>query len=176
MAGTEPDEEERVVEARVRIREGDRELELAGSEAFVAELLERHLRGWLASSTPPAAPSAAVEVAAPHTADADPFPRVSPTFSPTVNISLADFTRLKQAVSPADLVVVTAYYLEKYGRRESFTAGDIQNALADLPAWACREVVEELELPLMLGHIERLRDGRLTLTFKGQNYVRDGLA
>ncbi|MEB3221222.1 MAG: hypothetical protein VKS61_05140 [Candidatus Sericytochromatia bacterium] len=167
------------MEARVRIREGEREVELEGSEAFVAELLERHLAGWLVSAPGLAMPrvsaTLAPEVADEQAEPTDPFPRVSPTFTPKVNVSLAEFTRMKQAVSPADLVVVTAYYLEKYRRLESFTTADIQAALAELPAWSCREAGEELELPMTLGHIEQLRDGRLSLTFKGQNYVRDGL-
>jgi hypothetical protein len=166
------------VEAKIRIRDGERELEVAGSEAFVAEVLAQHLRDWLPAAPPREPTRVRVSTTAPPAAEApeEDFPRVSPTFSPKVNVSLAEFTRMKQAVSPSDLVVVTAYYLEKYRRCESFTAADIQNALAELPTWSCREVSDELELPMTLGHIERLRDGRLTLTFKGQNYVRDGLA
>ncbi|MEB3330612.1 MAG: hypothetical protein VKQ33_15405 [Candidatus Sericytochromatia bacterium] len=161
------------MEARIRIREGERELELAGSEAFVADVLERHFQAWLGDPPRAEAAPAGQDPAAPGP---EPFPRVSPTFSPKVNISLADLAHMKQAVAPADLVVTAAYYLEKYGRLESFTKEELQGALAALPAWSCREVADELELPLTLGHIEQLRDGRLTLTFKGQNYVRNGLA
>lgn len=171
------------MEARFRIKHGEVEIEVGGSEGFVSDLLERHLAAWL-PVTPPGLPTppritSVARATAPEAGEATPleeFPRVSPSFSPKVNITLGEFADMKQAVSPADLVVVAAYYLEKYGRLETFSPADLQAALAELPAWSCREAVDELELPMTLGHIEALRDGRLTLTFKGQNYVRDGLA
>lgn len=83
---------------------------------------------------------------------------------------------MKEAVSPSDLLIVAAYYLEKYRRQESFELGELHEALKLLPAWECRETQTEIEMPIASGFLERLRDGRYTLTFKGQNYVRNGLA
>jgi hypothetical protein len=44
-----------------------------------------------------------------------------------------------------------------------------------VPVWECRRAEDELEAVIAMGYVERLRDGRLTITYKGQNYVRDGL-
>ena len=44
--------------------------------------------------------------------------------------------RLKEARSPVDMLVVTAYYLEKYLRRDQYTPGDLQAQRGDLPT--CR--------------------------------------
>jgi hypothetical protein len=169
------------MDAKFHIKRADLEIELSGPVPFVEGLLQAHLASWLGSDSAPQTVSgtpSAISPAAPSppSESAPDFPRVSPLFQPKVNVSLAEFTRMKEAVSPCDILVVAAYYFEKYRRQESFKPSELQEALAALPAWECHEAETEIELPLTLGYLERLRDGRYTLTFKGQNYVRDGLA
>ncbi|MEB3196679.1 MAG: hypothetical protein VKP62_05690 [Candidatus Sericytochromatia bacterium] len=165
-----------------RLKQGAFEVELSGSAEFVERQLSRYLASWMqAAGDPELGPEARVASTpvapadAPQDNSSEVFPRVRPDFQPKVNVSLAEFVHMKEAVSPSDLLVVGAYYLEKYHRQESFTAADLQKSLAQLPAWDCRQVDIELESVLTMGWLERLRDGHYTLTFKGQNYVRDGL-
>jgi hypothetical protein len=169
------------MDARFHLKRVDFEIELTGPVPFVEGVLQSHLAGWLGSGAAPTNVQAPLSTQAPAASSppsesAPDFPRVSPLFQPKVNVSLAEFTRMKEAVSPCDILVVAAYYFEKYRRQESFKPSELQEALATLPAWECHEAETEIELPLTLGYLERLRDGRYTLTFKGQNYVRDGLA
>lgn len=165
------------VDAKFHLKREDFEIELVGPVAFVEGVLHAHLGNWMAG-TQPSHPLPGTPSKAPDSAAIDPqpeFPRVSPHFQPKVNISLEEFTRMKEAVSPSDILVVAAYYFEKYRRQEAFKVSELQDALTTLPAWECHEADAEIELPVTLGLLERLHDGRYTLTFKGQNYVRDGL-
>jgi hypothetical protein len=185
------------MEHRFRFKQGDFELELSGARDYV----EAQLAHWLprlselagqagqavhavptgqdapgGPSRPSQPPQPAQPAEQPGPAPADPFPRVSPDFRPRTTITIADFVAMKQAHAPEDLVTVAGYYLEKYRQMEAFAPQDLQGLLAGLPAWECRTLDEPLELVLAKGFVERLRDGRLTMTYKGQNYVRDGLS
>lgn len=154
------------MEQRVRIKRGDWELELAGDRDFVETQLARllpQLTGAPGAETP-AAPAPAEELR-----------RVPADFSPKRNLDLPGLVALKQARAPQDLLLVGAYYLEKYLRQDRYDARELADALAPLPEWDCQTVDEPLELALTQGFLEKLRDGRYTLTYKGQNYVRDGL-
>ena len=74
-----------------------------------------------------------------------------------------------------DLVAVAGYYMEKYRRQERFSPQELARELAELSAWACQSIEEPFELAVAQGYLERLRDGSYTMTYKGQNYVRNGL-
>lgn len=159
------------MDAKFHLKRKGFEIELEGPVAFIQGILHAHLTSWTegVSALQPS-------VALPETSVSEPdFPRVSPNFQPKVNITLEEFTRMKEAISPSDMLVVAAYYFEKYRRQEAFKVSELQEALVTLPAWECHEADAEIELPVTLGLLERLHDGRYTLTFKGQNYVRDGL-
>lgn len=180
------------METRFRLKRGDFEIEVAGARDFVEAQLTQHLDRWYAMAGEPA-PEGGVQAVIRVASDAEEantesedtlsestemedFPRVSPDFRPKVNVSIAEFLAMKQAVDPADVVVVAIYYMDRYLQQDTFTAADLQALLAPLPLWACRQADVELEAVMARGHVERLRDGRLTITYKGQNYVREGLA
>ncbi|HEY9722173.1 MAG TPA: hypothetical protein V6D47_09170 [Oscillatoriaceae cyanobacterium] len=150
------------MEQRIRIKRGDCEIELSGDRDFVESQLAKLLPQLLGTEAP-AAPTA------------DAMRRVPADFAPKRNLDLAGLVALKQARAPQDLMLVGAYYLEKYLRQESYSATELADSLGPLPGWECQSIDEPLELALTQGFLEKLRNGRYTLTFKGQNYVRDGL-
>lgn len=157
------------MEHRFRFKAGDRELEITGSAAFV----EAQLAAWmprLLEAAPAEAPSA------PAADPVEALPRVSESFRPKVNTTLADFVAMKSAVAPVDVLVTAAYYLEKYHQQSAYTPRELHDKLQTLDAWACQATDDVLPLALEMGYLEALRDNRYTLTFKGQNYVRDGLS
>lgn len=154
-------------EHRFRLRRGDFEVEIAGSREFVEAQLAQHGDRW--------ARLAGDAEAAPAPAAA-PFPRVAPDFQPKVNVSAAQFVSMKEAKLPADVFIVGVYYLEKYQRRETFALDQLQALLAEVPAWDCQRAEDLVEEALVRGHVEKLRDGTYAITFKGQNYVREGLS
>lgn len=148
-------------------KRGDVELSFSGERDFVEAQAARYLPGLLGDQP---APRVSIDVQQAE------LPRVSPDFRPKRNISLADLADMKHAVAPTDLVVVAGYYMEKYMQQETFTPEDLQAQLRELPAWDCQVVDEVLPVTVMQGYIEELRDAHYTLTYKGQTYVRDGLA
>lgn len=180
------------MESRFRLRKGDFEVEVSGPQGFVEAHLALHLERWQAlagAALPPGGAEAVIRVASDDepisteiidtksaiTQEPD-FPRVPADFRPKVNVSIEAFLAMKNAVAPVDVVVVAAYYLDKYLQQDTFAAADLQALLAPLAAWECRQASDELEPVLAMGYVERLRDGRFTITYKGQNYVREGLA
>lgn len=179
------------METRFRIRQGDFEVELSGPREFVEAQLDAHLAAWLARGdaamagreakamtlTTRALPPLDTDSASPQEGDTKKidFPRVAPDFKPKVNVTIDAFLAMKQAVAPADIVVVAVYYLDKYLQKDTFVPADLQELLAPLEAWSCRQATDELEAVIAMGFVERLREGRFTITYKGQNYVRDGL-
>ncbi|MBO9540067.1 hypothetical protein J7643_05670 [bacterium] len=154
-------------ESRVRIRQGDRELELEGDAAFVEAQLERLLPFTFgAGSSLTVAP-----VPAPHLEDH----QVPANFAVKKNLSFEAFLELKQPSSDRDRLLVLAYYQEKYADLQAYPIADLAAAWTlawpELP-WdeACwKEAVEG-------GFLQWQEDGRLTLSFAGDQYVRDGLA
>lgn len=180
------------METLFRLRRGGFEVEVAGPRAFVEGQLDAHLERWLAlaSAADPepegetqrrlAAPLAGADTKSVGIQDGDTkgddFPRVAPDFRPKVNVTIGEFLAMKEAVEPGDVVVVAVYYLDRYLQKDTFVPADLQDLLAPLPAWACRRAEDELEAVLARGHVEKLRDGRFTITYKGQNYVREGLS
>ena len=158
---------------RFRFRRGELEFELEGEREFV----EAQMASWLpkllreAPAAKPEAPPQAPAEAEP----ADGFRRVPADFAPRVNVSLGEFVAMKQAEAAVDLVAVAGYYMEKYRRQERFSPEELAHELSALPAWAGREVAGPSEAAVAQGYMERLRDGSYTMTYKGQNYVRNGL-
>ena len=161
-------------EHRFRLRRGEWEFEVAGDREFVEAQVERLMARlgegfWPEREAP--APPAELPVHLSETA----IPRVREDFRPKVNVSLAEFLRMKEARSPLDMLVVAAYYMEKYLRRDQYTPGDLQAQLAPLPAWECQDAGQAFETAVAHGYFDALRDERYTLTYKGQTYVRNGL-
>ena len=161
---------------RFRFRRGELELELEGEREFI----ESQLAKWLPILSQEAPGLTldvkATEPAAEPATPADGFHRVPKDFAPRVTITLADLVRMKEAVSPVDLVTVAGYYMEKYRRQERYSPQELQAELDGLSAWDCHSVDEPFELAVTSGFFEQLRDGSYTLTYKGQNYVQNGLA
>ena len=180
------------METLFRLRRGSFEVEVAGPRAFVEGQLDAHLERWLSlagaaclepdgeSQRRLTGPSAGIDTESTRTESDDTknndFPRVAPDFRPKVNVTIGEFLAMKEAVEPADMVVVAVYYLDRYLQKDTFVPADLQDLLGPLPAWACRRAEDELEAVLARGHVEQLRDGRFTITYKGQNYVREGLS
>ena len=159
------------MEHRFRLKRGDWEIEFSGERDFIEAQLAQWMPRFLGEQAK--APEAPVEKAIAQ--PAEDLPRVSASFTPKRNIDLAGLVRLKQASVPRDLLLVGAYYLEKYMRKENFSPAELRAELDSLPAWECHHMDDQLELVVAQGFVDQLRDGRYTLTFKGQNYVRDGL-
>lgn len=151
-------------EVRFRLKRGDFEIELQGDQAWVEAQISRFVDG--------VAPEPTTEVAI-KVAD---FPRVSPDFQPKVNVTISQFVAMKDAATPADVFIVGVYYLEKYQRRETFSLQLLQDLLAEVPAWDCQRTEDVVEEVQVRGHVEKLRDGTWCITYKGQNYVREGLS
>ncbi|HEY9900127.1 MAG TPA: hypothetical protein V6D00_13180 [Pantanalinema sp.] len=154
-------------ESRIRIRQGDRELELAGDAAFVAAQLDRLWPLAFGQGAPVASPS--------PSGQAPDDRRVSATFAVKKNLSFEAFAALKDPTSDRDRLLVLAYYQEKYADQQAYPVAVLAEAWAlawpELPwdegVW--KEAVEG-------GFLQWQEDGRLTLSFAGDQYVRDGLA
>jgi hypothetical protein len=58
----------------------------------------------------------------------------------------------------------------------AYSHRELQDKLEALKAWECRAADDVIPLAVEMGYLESLRDDKFTLTFKGQNYVRDGLS
>lgn len=144
-------------EQRLRIRQGDRELEIEGDRQFVLEQLDRLYALAFGASLP------------------DEGPRVPATFAVRPNLAFDDFVRLKEPATDVDRLVVLAYYHEKYGGVGDYPLLELERWWTD--AWSGLPFgAQVLEEAFERGFFQRLEDERLTLSFAGQKYVRDGLA
>ena len=160
---------------RFRFRRGELEFELEGDRDFIEAQLAEWLPALIGES---AAGGLSIDVKpaeAPEPAPTDTFHRVPKDFAPRVTITLADLIRMKEATRPVDVVTVAGYYMEKYRRQERYSPHDLQAELAGVEGWDCQSVEEPFELAVTSGFFEQLRDGSYTLTYKGQNYVQNGL-
>lgn len=163
-------------EHRFRLKRGDVEFEVAGDRDFVEAQIARMLA--LLEGATPAAPAPEAEAPAdelPEHLSEKAIPRIAPNFRPKLNITLGDFVALKEANEPKDLLVVTAYFLEKYLQQGTYSRADLGAHLSKLEAWECQDLEAVLEVVLEMGFLDRARDNTFTLTYKGQTYVRDGL-
>jgi hypothetical protein len=159
---------------RFRLKAGEREVEVSGDRAFVAAELARFseilgFHGTVEKQVPRAEKE---RKATPSPVET--LPHVDPRFTPQLNVTLEDMITLKQALAPIDLLLTAGYYAERYLRRESFTAMELQELLAAVAAWEDQSVEELLPFALAGGHIEALPNQRLILTHKGESYVREG--
>lgn len=151
--------------ARIRIIRGDCELELEGEPSFILEQFERMQA--IAFGKPIAN--------APETPAEPENPAVSATFRVRKTLSFEDFLSLKEPQTEVDRLVCLAYYHEKYGERVHYTVPELSELwMAVWPELPLEEAVwkEAIER----GYMVWQEEGRLTLSYSGHNYVRDGLA
>lgn len=152
---------------RIRIKQGDRELEIEGEAGFVEQHLEK-----LMGATFGAAPVAAVQ-ATPEVREE--IRRVPASFAVKKNLSLDDFIELKGPQDLVDRLLVLAYYQEKYEATIAYTLAQLTTLWEE--QWPELPLVEETwQAAIERGYLQWQEDGRLTLSFSGHHYVRDGLA
>lgn len=148
----------------IRIKQGDRELEIAGEASFVEAHLDKLMAVAFGSAPTEAAPTAREEIR-----------RVPASFAVRKNLSLADFISLKEPQRPVDRLLVLAYYQERYeatlasSRDELSRLWEAQWPDVPLEEGTWQAAVEQ-------GYLQEQEDGRLTLSFVGHHHVRDGLA
>lgn len=148
----------------IRIKQGDRELEIAGEASFVEAHLEKLMAVAFGSVPTEAAPSAREEIR-----------RVPASFAVRKNLSLADFISLKEPQRLVDRLLVLAYYQERY----EATLASSRDELSRLweAQWPDLPLEEETwQAAVEQGYLQEQEDGRLTLSFVGHHHVRDGLA
>lgn len=148
----------------IRIKQGDRELEIAGEASFVEAHLEKLMAVAFGSVPLEAAPSAREEIR-----------RVPASFAVRKNLSLADFISLKEPQRPVDRLLVLAYYQERY----EATLASSRDELSGLweAQWPDVPLEEDTwQAAVEQGYLQEQEDGRLTLSFVGHHHVRDGLA
>ena len=98
-------------------------------------------------------------------------------YTPKVTITLEDFVKLKEAVSPVDLVTVTGYYIEKYRRKERFTPADLLvKDPSDTPDQRLLDCLRQVRLGRSVGlqHCDELAD-RGVVALRGRRCCRDCL-
>lgn len=153
--------------ARIRIKRGDNELELEGEPSFIAEQFERMKALAFGESPAAATPKEAIAES--------PFPPVSASYRVKKNLSFDDFLSLKEPQSPVDRLVCLAYFQEKYGERVQYSVPELEAFWqaswpeSPLEEHVWKEAIEQ-------GLLQWQEEGRLTLSYSGHNYVRDGLA
>jgi len=154
-------------DCRIRLRNGEREFEVAGDRLFVEEMLARYAP-WIQSPDP-------AEVAPGLPVPAGDHPRVPSSFRVQTAISFADFLQLKAPQSPLGRLLVLAYFIEKYQHRPAYAPDELTAWWQErwpaepLDPQLCQEAVAE-------GYLEWETPEALTLTYRGQMHVRDGLA
>lgn len=163
-------------ECRIRIRNGSREIELAGDRLFVEEQLARYA-AWVQASDEPAQERRGEP--SPPTADASLDPealrRVSESFRVRSTLPFLDFVRLKAPKSPLGRLLVLAYFLEKYRQRTAYPPEELQGWWVE--HWPSETLDAQLwEEAVSAGFLEWETPEALTLTYRGQLHVRDGLA
>lgn len=151
--------------SRIHLRQGELELELEGDEGFIATHLPTLLAamGLQGAAEPRPVPPAARA------------PRVPEGFRVQKNLSLDDFVALKAPTEELDRLLVLAYFQEKYEGVGSYGPDELGESWAK--AWP--DLAWSGELPRLAeerGYLVREYDGRLTLSYRGEQYVQDGLA
>lgn len=149
---------------RIRLKQGDRELEIEGEASFIEAHLEK-LMGVAFGGAPSASGAAPQEE----------IRRVPASFAVKKNLSLSDFIALKEPQNLVDRLLVLAYYQEKYEATIAYTLAELTSLWeAQWPELPLEE--ETWQAALERGYLQWQDDGRLTLSFAGHHYVRDGLA
>lgn len=147
---------------RIRIKQGDRELEIEGEAGFVEAHLEKLMGA--AFGAAPVAPEGREEIR-----------RVPASFAVQKNLSLDDFIELKGPQDLVDRLLVLAYYQEKYEATIAYSLAELSTLWeAQWPELVLAE--ETWQAAIDRGYLQWQEDGRLTLSFSGHHYVRDGLA
>lgn len=159
-------------DCRIRLRNGARELELKGDRLFVEEMLAR-FAPWIQDPLAEAEPASVPE--AEESRRVAELPRVPASFRVQTAISFADFLQLKAPETPLGRLLVLAYFLEKYQQRPAYSPDELT------AWWQERWPKEPLDPHLWQdavaeGFLEWETPEALTLTYRGQVHVRDGLA
>lgn len=143
--------------SRLRLRRGGWELELEGDEAFIARYLER----FLPLLDPPAT-------------ERD-LPRVAPEFQVRKNLDFEDFVAIKGPSRDLERLLVLAYYQEKYEGHGAYDLPELGRAWEE--AWPALPWDEALgQQAVEEGYLQREAGERLTLSFRGYQFVQEGLA
>ena len=149
--------------ARIRIKRGENELELEGDPSFISEQFDRMSAMAFGATAPRTAP------------EETELPTISASFRVQKTLSFEDFLSLKEPREEIDRLLCLAYYHEKYGEHVHYSVDELrglwQEAWPERPldAIVWKEAIER-------GFMQWLEEGRLTLSYSGQNYVRNGLA
>lgn len=167
---------------RVRLKNGAREIELEGDRLFVEEQLARYA-SWVQACEPRALPP---EIACPPGLSPEEerelaslpesaLSRLPSGFRVESRVDFPDFLRLKAPETPLGRLLVLAYYLEKYRLRPCYAPAELAQFWKD--SWPAESLEPELwQEAVSQGFLEWETPEALTLTYRGQIHVRDGLA
>jgi hypothetical protein len=182
---------------RLKLRDGDREFEYEGP----LEVVEAQLQAWQAwverkSGEPlrcrPAGPASEAEgtlrdldtplegslppARAVEPADAVALlPRIAPDFKVRRNLTLEGLLALKEPRLDVERLLVIAYYGERYEERPVHRLSELEEAwmsmFPDVP-WRAEVLEEAIER----GLLQPTEPEGVTLSYRGESFVRDGLA
>ncbi len=159
-------------DCRIRLKNGEREIELEGDRSFVEEMLERYAP-WIQAPEQPGTPPA-VPVAEPRILPGE-LPRVPASFRVMAKLTFAEFLQLKSPRTPLGRLLVLAYFLEKYQQRAAYAPAELVTRWQE--TWPAETLDAQLwEEAVDTGFLEWESPEALTLTYRGQMHVRDGLA
>jgi hypothetical protein len=159
-------------DCRIRLKNGGREIELEGDRPFVEEMLSRYASWIQASEQPGTPPSEAAPESRMASGD---LPRVPPSFRVTATLSFPEFLTLKSPRTPLGRLLVLAYFLEKYQQRLAYAPAELVSGWHE--CWPTETLEAQLwEEAVDAGFLEWESPEALTLTYRGQMHVRDGLA
>ncbi|MEB3186384.1 MAG: hypothetical protein VKP72_02980 [bacterium] len=181
---------------RVKLRDGDRELEYEGP----LEVVEAQLQGWQSwverkSGDPlrcrPAGPAreaegtlrdldASCEGSMPPAREVEladvggSLPRVAPDFKVRRNLTLEGLVALKEPQLDVERLLVIAYYGERYEERSVHRLYELEKAwMSTFPDFPWR--AEVLEEAIERGFLQPTEPEGVTLSYRGESFVRDGL-
>lgn len=150
---------------RIRLKVGEKELEIEGDEAFVERQLTRLLPLLTGDGVP-----------------AEPIPEEVPASAPPVlrvrrRISLCDLFALKEPRNLLERFMVCAYYLEKYEMKHCWTEEEAEaryrEAFPEGP-WHPQAWSDAREEAMGIGYVVQEPEG-MTLSYSGQTFVQNGL-
>ena len=177
--------------ARLRLKHGDREIEFEGPlEVVEAQITE--WQAWVegrsheALRCRPARPATKHDVSSgefisvPVSAGSvegehETIPRLSPEFRVRRNQTMGGLVALKEPRHDVERLLVLVYYREKYEGQSLHQASDLSriwNEVFPTRTWQA-DVVDEA---IARGFLEKVEPEGVTLSFRGETFVRDGLA
>ncbi len=163
--------------ARVKLRDGDREFEFDGP----VEVIEAQLQAWQAwverrTDSPlrcrPAGPAREAKASLEHMQG---LPRIAPDFRVQRNLTLEGLVSLKEPRLDVERLLVIVYYGERYEERTVHGVQDLEmawNRVFPDQDWRSEVLQEAVEQ----GFLESVEPGNVTLSYRGETFVRDGLA